>query len=55
MADIGEGPPLSPLSQSLDPRWGITIDLRIFRKVTLNPVAETQGLQYLLFSILDIL
>lgn len=35
--------------------WGITITLRIFRKVMHDPVAETQGLQYLLSSILQIL
>lgn len=35
--------------------WGITITLRIFRKVMHDPAAETQGLQYLLYSILQIL
>ena len=35
--------------------WGITITLRIFRKVMHDPAAETQGLRYLLYSILQIL
>lgn len=35
--------------------WGITITLRIFRKVMHDPAAETQGLQYLLYSTLQIL
>ena len=35
--------------------WRITITLRIFRKVMHDPAAETQGLQYLLYSILQIL
>lgn len=51
-------PPLPP--PSAHPKvwirhWGITITLRIFRKVMLDPAAETRGLQYLLYSILQIL
>ena len=53
-------PPPTPPSPSFHPKvwirhWGITITLRIFRKVMLDPAAETQGLQYLLYSILQIL
>lgn len=51
---------MTPLPPSFYPKvwirhWGITITLRIFRKVMLDPAAETQSLQYLLYSTLQIL
>lgn len=46
-------PPTTP--QSLDPALGNNHYLTNFRKVMHDPAAETQGLQYLLYSILQIL